>query len=68
MRKVLEYMAVGCPVVQFRLAEMRRLCGDATLWVRPGDAVDFADRIAELLDDPALRSMTTVMATPIAQV
>lgn len=55
MRKVLEYMAVGRPVVQFPLAEMRRLCGDATLWARPGDAVDLADRIAELVDDPALR-------------
>jgi glycosyltransferase involved in cell wall biosynthesis len=55
MRKVLEYLAVGRAVVQFPLAEMRRLCGDTTLYARPGDAHDLADRIAELLDDPALR-------------
>jgi glycosyltransferase involved in cell wall biosynthesis len=41
--------------VQFPLAEMRRLCGDATLYARPGDASDLADRIAELLDDAVLR-------------
>jgi glycosyltransferase involved in cell wall biosynthesis len=55
MRKVLEYLAVGRAVVQFPLAEMRRLCGDTTLYARPGDARDFADRIAQLLDDPGLR-------------
>ena len=56
MRKVLEYMLVGRPVVQFPLAEMRRLCGDDTLWAKPGDAIDLADRIAELLDDASLRA------------
>ena len=55
MRKVLEYMAVGRPVVQFPLTEMRRLCGDTTLWATPGDAASLADRIAELLDDRELR-------------
>jgi glycosyltransferase involved in cell wall biosynthesis len=56
MRKVLEYMAVGRPVVQFPLAEMRRLCGETTEYARPGDAADLADRIVALLDDPARRS------------
>jgi glycosyltransferase involved in cell wall biosynthesis len=50
MRKVLEYMAMGRPVVQFPLAEMRRLCGDATVYA--DDAADLARRIHALLDDP----------------
>jgi glycosyltransferase involved in cell wall biosynthesis len=55
MRKVLEYMAAGRPVVQFPLLEMRRICGDATLYARDGDTVDFAALVCALLDDPWLR-------------
>ena len=55
MRKVLEYMAMGRPVVQFPLAEMHRLCGDTTVYARDGDVRDLTDRIAELLDDPGRR-------------
>ena len=51
MRKVLEYMALGKPVVQFPLAEMRRLCGDAAVYARDADTADMADRVCELLDD-----------------
>lgn len=53
--KVIDYMAAGRPVVQFPLAEMERVCGDATLYARNGDARDLADKIMELLDDPARR-------------
>jgi glycosyltransferase involved in cell wall biosynthesis len=56
MVKVLEYMAMGRPVVQFPLAEMRRICGDATVYARNGDAHDLVERIGELLDDPARRA------------
>jgi glycosyltransferase involved in cell wall biosynthesis len=52
MIKVLEYMALGKPVIQTPLAEMVRLCGDATAFTRPGDPIDLADRIEELVDDP----------------
>ena len=55
MRKVLEYLALGKAVVQFPLAEMQRLCGDATVYARNGDAADLADRICVLLDDEARR-------------
>jgi glycosyltransferase involved in cell wall biosynthesis len=51
MRKILEYLALGKAVVQFPLAEMQRLCGDASMYARPGDAADLAARICELLDD-----------------
>jgi glycosyltransferase involved in cell wall biosynthesis len=55
MMKVLEYMAMGRPVIQFPLAEMRRLCGGDTLYARNADAGDLAAKIVELLDDPRRR-------------
>lgn len=54
--KVLDYMAAGRPVVQFPLEEMRRVCGDACVYAREGDAGDLAACIAELLDDPERRA------------
>jgi glycosyltransferase involved in cell wall biosynthesis len=54
MVKVMEYMAMGTAIVQFPLAEMQRVCGDATLYARNGDAVDLAAKIVDLLDDPEL--------------
>jgi glycosyltransferase involved in cell wall biosynthesis len=55
MIKVPEYMAMGRPVVQFPLTEMRRICGDATVYAADADADDLVAKIEELLDDPALR-------------
>lgn len=52
MRKVFEYMAMGRAVVQFPLTEMRRLCGDGTVYAGNADGTDLANRIEELLDDP----------------
>ncbi len=56
MRKVLEYMAAGKPVVQFPLTQMQELCGDAAVYARNADPTDLADRIAELLSDGARRA------------
>ena len=53
MNKIMEYMALGRPIVQFDLTEGRRSALEASLYARKNDAVDFADRILELLDDPA---------------
>ena len=55
MMKVLEYMAMGRPVVQFPLVEMERICGDTTVYARNADPSDLANKIVELLDDPARR-------------
>ncbi len=52
MTKVIEYMVMGRPVVQFPLKETARVCGDTSLYARPGDAVDLGEKVAELLDDP----------------
>jgi glycosyltransferase involved in cell wall biosynthesis len=56
MQKILEYMAMGRPVVQFPLREMRRICGDATVYARDGDSRDLAKQISALLDDGEWRA------------
>jgi len=56
MNKVLEYMALGKPIVQFDLAEGRFSAGEASLYARRNDAADLALKIAELLEDPARRA------------
>jgi glycosyltransferase involved in cell wall biosynthesis len=56
MRKVLEYMSMGKPVVMFPLVEMRRLCGEAAVYARNADADDLAAKIATLLDDNERRA------------
>lgn len=55
MNKILEYMALGKPIVQFDLTEGRVSAGDASLYARPNDTRDFAVRLCELLDDPDRR-------------
>jgi glycosyltransferase involved in cell wall biosynthesis len=55
MGKVLEYMAFNIPVVQFEVTEGRRSAGEASLYARPNDPTDFADKILELVDSEELR-------------
>jgi glycosyltransferase involved in cell wall biosynthesis len=56
MIKIMEYMAVGKPIVQFALTEGRISAGDASLYAKPNDHIDFAGKILTLLDDPARRA------------
>lgn len=56
MNKIMEYMALGKPIVQYDLTEGRYSAGQASLYARPGDRRDFARKILELLDDPDLRA------------
>jgi glycosyltransferase involved in cell wall biosynthesis len=49
--KLFNYMACGLPTVVFDNPVNREILGDAGIYARPGDAVDFADRIEELLND-----------------
>lgn len=51
--KVVEYMAMGRPIVQFPLRETSRLCGDASLYADPAVPGDLAEKIVALIDDPA---------------
>jgi glycosyltransferase involved in cell wall biosynthesis len=56
MNKVMEYMALGKPIVQFDLNEGRFSAQRASVYARRNDALDLAAKIAELLDDPARRA------------
>jgi glycosyltransferase involved in cell wall biosynthesis len=53
--KVLEYMALGKPVVAFDLIEHRYSAHDAALYAENGEELDFARKIALLMDNPELR-------------
>ena len=44
MNKVMEYMALGKPIVQFDLAEGRFSARDSSLYARKNDEIDFARR------------------------
>lgn len=55
MNKVMEYMALGKPIVQFDLTEGRLSAQEASLYAKPNDSVDLAEKIVELLDDPGRR-------------
>lgn len=56
MNKVLEYMTLGLPLVQFELEEGRASAADASLYARDDDPRDLAENIGRLLDDPDLRA------------
>jgi glycosyltransferase involved in cell wall biosynthesis len=55
MNKVMEYMALGKPIVQFDLTEGRVSARDASWYARRNDPVDLAERIVRLLDDEPTR-------------
>ncbi len=56
MNKVMEYMALEKPVVQFDLTEGRVSAADASLYAQGNDAADFAQKIETLIQQPDLRS------------
>jgi glycosyltransferase involved in cell wall biosynthesis len=55
MNKIMEYMALGKPIVQFDLTEGRFSAGEASLYAARNDEQDMARKIVDLLDDPAQR-------------
>ncbi|MGI8739637.1 MAG: glycosyltransferase family 4 protein [Gammaproteobacteria bacterium] len=55
MNKIMEYMALGKPIVQFDLTEGRFSARGASLYAARNDALDFAEKILALLDDSELR-------------
>jgi len=55
MIKLMEYMALSKPIVAFDLPEHRVTAGEAAIYARPNDELDFAKQIQTLMDDPELR-------------
>ncbi|MGN1317780.1 MAG: glycosyltransferase family 4 protein, partial [Lachnospirales bacterium] len=55
MNKILEYMALSKPIVQFDLTEGKYSAQEASLYAKNNDAVDMANKITELLNDPEKR-------------
>ncbi len=55
MNKIIEYMAIGKPVVSYDLVEARVSAGEAAVYVPDGDEHAFGGAISELLDDPDRR-------------
>jgi glycosyltransferase involved in cell wall biosynthesis len=56
MNKILEYMALERPVVQYDLLEGRRSAADASLYAEPNNFRDLAAKIEQLLADPEARA------------
>lgn len=56
MNKIMEYMALKKPIVQFDLKEGRFTAQEASLYAENGSIVDFADKIMQLIDNPELRT------------
>ena len=55
MNKILEYMALAKPIVQFDLTEGRYSAQEASLYAKNNDSEDLARKIMELLNDPEKR-------------
>jgi glycosyltransferase involved in cell wall biosynthesis len=53
--KIMEYMALGKPIIAFNLPEHRYSAQSAALYAKPNSEVDMARAIAELIDDPHRR-------------
>jgi glycosyltransferase involved in cell wall biosynthesis len=55
MNKIMEYMALKKPIVQFDLKEGRASAKEASLYADKDSIEDFAEKMSELLNDPQKR-------------
>lgn len=55
MNKIMEYMSLGKPIVQYDLCEGKFSAQKSSLYAAPNDRDDFARKIIELMDNPGLR-------------
>jgi glycosyltransferase involved in cell wall biosynthesis len=56
MNKIMEYMAIGKPIVQFDVVEGRASAQGSSLYAKANDPIDFADKILQLIEDPKTRT------------
>ena len=52
---LLEAMASGCPVIACRVSSMPEVCGDAALWVKPGDVTTLSESLVTIAHDASTR-------------
>ena len=55
MNKILEYMALKRPIVQYDLTEGRFSAQEASLYAEPNNFEDLADKVEQLLGDESMR-------------
>ena len=55
MNKIMEYMALSRPIVQFDLTEGRYSAREASLYADDNDPQDMAEKITNLANNPARR-------------
>lgn len=56
MNKIMEYMSLEKPMVQFDVTEGRFSAQEASLYAKANDPVDMAAKIVELVNDPSRRA------------
>ncbi len=54
MNKIMEYMALGKPIVQFEMTEGKFSAQDASLYAEPNNSRSLIDKIIQIIDDPEL--------------
>jgi len=54
MNKIMEYMALGKPIVQFDVTEGRFSAQQASLYAQANDSASFAEKLSTVLLDPDL--------------
>jgi glycosyltransferase involved in cell wall biosynthesis len=54
MNKIMEYMALGQPIVQFEMTEGRFSARDASLYAEPNNPESLVKKIVEVIDNPEL--------------
>jgi len=54
MNKIMEYMALGKPIVQFEMTEGRVSADDASLYAEPNNSKSLILKIIEILDNPEM--------------
>ncbi|MHA7820204.1 MAG: glycosyltransferase family 4 protein [Erythrobacter sp.] len=56
MNKIMEYMSLEKAMVQFDVTEGKFSAREASLYAKPNDPIDMAEKICELVDDPKRRA------------
>ncbi|WP_232507971.1 glycosyltransferase [Desulfobacula toluolica] len=54
MNKIMEYMALGKPIVQFEMTEGRFSAQEASLYAEPNNHKSLIDKLVEIIDNPEM--------------